>query len=364
MPADDPAARGGGVQIGLQIGLAAPGGALHAARRKMRSEKTSTRKAHARVAVALLLAAAGPAAAQTAPDPALFADPAEAALWQWFRGRQGVEQEFVKRDPAGKVEYVAFWHPQNSEQPTRNYYRGSFSFDADRRVAKIVCDGAGLANDELARLAGCRRLKVLTFFHNNFPAGDTRSKDELSGAGLAAFAGSGVEEVLFGGCPFGDAGMAAVKDLPRLRVLSVYHNLVTDAGVKLLAGHPALEEIYLGPMFTPKITDASLAVIGALPKIKRVRVVETYLTWEQGLRHLVAAGGALESVDLGDSLVAPEDVIKLREALPKIEIKHDGPAVRRERLGDPAQARKKLAGWVPAAVLDVYCGPAAAAAGE
>jgi len=47
-------------------------------------------------------------------------------------------------------------------------------------------------------------------------------------------------------------------------------------------------------MWSPKITDATIEHLAHIPNMKRISLNEGYITWENGLRHLLRLNGTFE----------------------------------------------------------------------
>lgn len=79
-----------------------------------------------------------------------------------------------------------------------------------------------------------------------------------------------------GGARLGDAGLAALKKLPKLEILDVSNNpAITDAGLVHLAEMPRLEQLYLGGT---AITDRGLQHLKPLEGLTRLHVTNTRIT--------------------------------------------------------------------------------------
>lgn len=300
-----------------------------------------------------LLALALPAVLPAADPEALshFSDPAEAETFAWFAGEKKQGDVYVRKNADGEVEWIGV---TGEGEPSKFFYNGSVTLDDEGRVVAMRSNGADLSDEDLRRLASFERLQELVLWHN----GSSKEPENYTGAGLRAFAGRPIERILFGGCSFGDPGVATFQDLPELRVADIYHCRVTDAGLATLEGHPSLEEIHVGPSYEKRITDAGLASLSAIPNLKRLKVNETYLSWE-GLKQLEARKQTLEELDLGVSLISPEDLERLRELLPDTVIKHEGVEGVRKFVGGRKYMENRIRSWMPPEVVAVYLGDAA-----
>jgi hypothetical protein len=218
-------------------------------------------------------------------------------------------------------------------------------YDSAGRVTKLAGNGPLLDNESLKRAAALPELRVIRIDHNIPAPKSGESPEPYDGSGFAALADSKLDEVKIGHA-FDDDGLAAIAKIQTLRVLWVGHSRVTDKGVEALRGHPNIEEFKIRSQGRPnRITDKSVAVLATLPKLKRLGLHETFVTYDGGLKHLAPLKGRLESLSLKASLVLPADVEKLRADLPDLMIETSAPA---EVLASPNS--RGLAKWAsPAA---------------
>lgn len=93
-----------------------------------------------------------------------------------------------------------------------------------------------------------------------------------------------------------DAGLASLASLPRLRFLNLHGNPITDAGLEHLQSLPRLERLQLGG------TEVSGAGLRHLTGLKWIRLDATPLN-DEGLRHLQVITG-LEQLYLCDTAVS------------------------------------------------------------
>jgi hypothetical protein len=203
--------------------------------------------------------------------------------------------------------------------------------DSEKRAVTLTHDKAGhvlaftgngpwLRNDGLKLLTGLPELRIIRLDHNT-PVPKSGVDEALySGAGFAALKDSKLAIVKIGHA-FDDSGMKALASIPSLRRIDIGHSKVTDAGIAALAGHPNLEEASFSPMGAPKITNKTLAVLATLPKLQRIGMNETFVTYADGFEHLKPLQGRLKSVELVQSLVLPTDVEKLKADHPGLDVK-------------------------------------------
>lgn len=197
--------------------------------------------------------------------------------------------------------------------------------DAAGRVTKLIGNGPLLTNEAFGLLASLPELRSIRIDHNTPAPGSQEDVEIYDGSGIAALAESKLEEVKIGHA-FDDDGMAAIAKVKSLRSVTIGHSRVTDAGVAHFANHPNLEEFAISPQARPnRFTDKSLPVLATLPKLKRLGLHETYLTYDGGLKHLAPLKGRLETVSFKGALVLPADVEKLIADHPGLTVETSTP---------------------------------------
>ena len=198
--------------------------------------------------------------------------------------------------------------------------------DPQGRVTKLIGNGPLLANEAYGWLAGLPELRSIRIDHNIPGPGSPLSHALYDGSGLAALANSKLDEFKIGHA-LDDQGTAALAKVKALRVAQIGHSKVTDAGVAHFARHPNIEEFSISPQARPnRFTDKSLPVLATLPKLKRLGIHETFVTYEGGLKHLQPLKGRLESVSFKGALVLPADVEKLKADHPGMKVEISTPA--------------------------------------
>jgi len=250
--------------------------------------------------------------------PEAMTDPSDRETFQWLLERAGAEPEVhYKRD---EVEWIGF-------KGESKYTCGLF-LDENGHVVKAMFNKQAIDNEEMKKLAGFRHLEHINCQHNfgmdKGGPGTPRNGEVniLSGAGWIAFKDHPLEYMRLAGSPFDGDGLRAVAQIDALKTLNVFHTAVTDEDMVALRGHPNLEEVVVGPMWDDKITNKTVEHISHIPNLKRFKVVETYLSYDGGLEHLAKLGEQIESIDLGNTVVPPEDIGRLRKELPNAEIVH------------------------------------------
>jgi len=299
------------------------------------------------LSIIMALLVASPVSA--ADLPAELTDSGDRATFQWLLERED-KQPHVQRNRRGELEWIGF--------AGENKYTCSLHLDPQGRVIKLMFNGLGFHNDELTKLAGFRHVQAITCAHNfdeNGPNAYKTGPNPVSGAGWIAFKNHPIEFFKIGGCPFDGDGLRAVAQFPRLKELAVFHTRVRDEDLALLEGHPTLEWIHAGPMWSDNITDKALVHMSKMPALKRLKIVETFLS-DEGFGPLVERlGDQLTVIELGNTVVPPEDLARLKKSLPQAKIEHDSMAEIGQLIVDNWKgANNKLRKWAPAEVLDAY----------
>jgi hypothetical protein len=174
-------------------------------------------------------------------------------------------------------------------------------------------NGAQLTDDGFAAFAGWRSLKRFGLDHWFGPPGN---KEPL-GKGLAHLKDlPNLEHVRLGGCRVGNAAPEALAQCKSLQSVDLFHTFaVTDDGVAFLTALPNLKRIVLGPQFTARITDATLAHLGKIKTLEEIHVTETWLTYDNGFTHLKGLQN-LKVVKIPNVLATEADVAKLKSDHP------------------------------------------------
>jgi hypothetical protein len=178
----------------------------------------------------------------------------------------------------------------------------------------------------MKHLAALPELRSIRIDHNIPGPGSTVSVELYDGSGLAALANSKLEEIKIGHA-FDDDGMASLAKVKSLRIATIGHSRVTDSGVAHLARHPNLEEFNISPQARAnRVTEKCLPALATLPKLQRLGLHETFVTYDGGLKHLAALKGRLKFVSFKMALVLPADVEKLKADHPGLEVEISTPA--------------------------------------
>jgi hypothetical protein len=201
------------------------------------------------------------------------------------------------------------------------------------KLEHFFSNGSKLTDDGYRNLAGWKSLRHFGLDHWFRPA-----KDVNIGPGLAHLAAlPRLESIRLGGCQIGNDAVEALSKIKTLKKLDLFHTFaVTDDGLVHLRQLPALQSIILGPQFTPRITDAALAHLAEVKSLEEIRITETWLTWEGGLRHLKALP-TLKKAVFPLVLASDEDMAKLKAELPGVAVEWTKP--------DDAQTEKLKSAW-------------------
>jgi hypothetical protein len=274
------------------------------------------------------------------PTPALK-DPVEQKAWAAIAARFASAPS-VKADNTKTTE-IAVTGLKND--PKGANATASITVDkASGHVVQVTSNGAGISDAEMAAFAAFPDLQNITLWHN--------SGNGFTGTGLAGVAKlPKLERVTLAGGSFDDAGMAEAAKMPKLKELRAWHSKFTDAGVATFRNHPALESITIGPMWEKALTDKTLEALATCPKLKKLGISETWLTWEGGLKHLVKLKGTLTDLDFGNCIIEPAELERLRTEMPGTKIAWKGLGAGKEELSK-AWIRPKAEKWIPKELLD------------
>lgn len=295
-----------------------------------------------------LLIAAVPAPLRAAKT-VKWASPAEFAAWEKIAQRFSGEPEY-KRDRNGVVEQIEV-KEFRLDSKAGGWARVRFDGKTGH-VVEISSDRAGFTNEEFQLFQPFSQLQRLTLWHNSNFHDREAPIEQFDASGLKYLKDlKHLERITLAGGGFDDAGMRAAAEIPQLKYLGMWHVRVSDAGMSALRNHPGLEEIRLGPFWGELMTDATLAHLATCPRLKKISIGETWLTYENGLKALEWRETPLQSLDLSNTLIAPEDVDRLRRNLSGTEIKWGGLAAAGQVLTESNWHRGKAEKWMPAELI-------------
>lgn len=285
----------------------------------------------------------------SAQEAVNWAAPAEQAAWEQIAGRFTGEPEY-KRNRQGTVEQIEVRGFQHDPKEG-SWARVRFDRETGRAV-EISSNRAAFTNEEFRLFRPFSELQRLTLWHNSNFHDRNIPIEHFDASGLKYLKDlKHLERITLAGGGFDDAGMRAAAEIPQLKYLGMWHVRVSDAGMSALRNHPGLEEIRLGPFWSKLITDATIAHLVTCPRLKKLSIGETWLTYEQGLKHLERRAQPLETLELSNSLIAPEDVARLRRHLPDTEIKWSGLSAGGKVLSESGWHLGKAKKWMPAELI-------------
>jgi hypothetical protein len=110
-------------------------------------------------------------------------------------------------------------------------------------------------------------------------------------------------------------------------------------------------------MWENALTDKTLESLSTCPKLKKFGIAETWLTWNGGLQYLAKLKGQLTDLDLGNCIIEPADVERLKKEMPNTKILWKGLEAGKDEISKP-WIRPKAEKWIPKELLDrVMAGP-------
>lgn len=205
---------------------------------------------------------------------------------------------------------------------TRNAVSFSCIYDANGRTVALTGNGPWLRDESIRALKGMPELRIIRFDHNGFLRNHPQSA-LYSGVGFDALSDSKLLEIKLT-LGINDAGMEQAAKIKGLKSISVLHSQVTKTGVKFFAGHPSLESFFIAEMGT--VSEAALASIAKMPRVKQVGFHEAFVTYDGGFKHLLPMKGRLQTLDLSMSLVNIADLERVRADHPDAQIATIPPA--------------------------------------
>src|SRR5262249_55630198 len=119
---------------------------------------------------------------------------------------------------------------------------------------------------------------------------------------------------------------------------------VTDDGMPALQALPDLRVIKLGPQYTPRITDATLRHLSAIPSLEEIHITETWLTYADGFVYLKKLS-KLNLVSIPNVVAEPGEVEMLKKDLPNVKVVWNPPdeakTAQTRQAFERARAKKK-----------------------
>ncbi|MEA3210707.1 MAG: hypothetical protein QOE70_3764 [Chthoniobacter sp.] len=259
--------------------------------------------------------------------------PEEQTAWTAMAARFS-EEPTVKSDSSKTIE-LAVAGLRGKEKGA-----GSASILVDKatgHVVEVTSNAANFRDEEFAYFGTFTELRALTLWHNS----------NFTGVGLAKVAKlPQLQRITLAGGSLDDAGMAELAKITTMHELRAWHAKFSDAGIALLRGHPALESIKVGPSWEPLLTDKTLEHLAECPKLTKLGIAETWLTWEGGFRHLVKRKDQLAEIDLGNCIIDAADVERLRGEMPGAKVIWNGLAAAGAEL-QKEWLRIRAEKWIP-----------------
>jgi hypothetical protein len=212
--------------------------------------------------------------------------------------------------------------------------------DEQGRVTHLAGNGPLLSNEAFGWIAALPELRVVRIDHNIPSPGSSAPHDDYDGAGIEALVNSKIQDFRITGA-FADPGMKHLARIRSLQSIDIFHTRVTDEGIAHLEHHPHLQDVRFAPMGSLRVTNRTLRTLATLPKIKRIGLDETFVTYDDGFEHLKPLKGQLVFVGLKLSLVLPADIEKLKADHPGIEVITSTPA----EIGESQYIRNQLLRW-------------------
>lgn len=111
----------------------------------------------------------------------------------------------------------------------------------------------------------------------------------------------------------GDAGLAGIGSLRRLRDLDLYASAVTDAGLAHIAGMAHLEKLHLG---STRVAGPGLAHLVGLQKLTYLKLCDTGVG-DESIPHLLRLS-ALQRLTLDETRMTTGGLARLRAGLPAL----------------------------------------------
>ena len=222
---------------------------------------------------------------------------------------------------------------------TRNAISFNCIYDSNGRTLALMGNGPWLRDESLRALKGMPELRIIRFDHNGFLKNHPQAP-LYSGVGFDALLDSKLVEIKLT-LGINDAGMEQAAKIKGLRSMGVLHSQVSEAGMKFFVSHPSLESFSVAEM--GNVSQAALALIAKMPKVEHVGFHESFITYEDGFKHLQGMKGRLKTLDLSMSLVNAADLERVRADHPDAIITTISPAEIVKRHGFVAARLARIA---------------------
>lgn len=184
-------------------------------------------------------------------------------------------------------------------------------------VEHFFSNGSKFTDEGLKGFVGWKSLKHFGFDHWFGPA-DSKA---YVGAGLAHLAAlPKLESIRLGGCRVDNQAPAALAKIKTLKKIDLFHTFaVTDDGIPALQALPDLRIIKFGPQYTPRITDATLRHLSAIPSLEEIHITETWLTYDDGFSYLKKLP-KLQLLSIPNVVADAKDVERLQKEIPSLKV--------------------------------------------
>jgi hypothetical protein len=198
------------------------------------------------------------------------------------------------------------------------------TLDAEGKAVAFFANGLPMTNTRIAKLAALKNLRSISFDHSGQWHFKEIPMSDFSGSGWEALISANIPEVRIGGSHMGQPAELALARMMNLRSLTLNHVPVTAEGMAALSQHPKLESFTVGAQHNT-IKGLSwydgLPQLAAIPTLRELVIHELFLTWDKGLGAIAQKGKHLKRLVFGrGSVIFPEDVERLKAALPGVEV--------------------------------------------
>jgi hypothetical protein len=201
-------------------------------------------------------------------------------------------------------------------------------------VEKFFANGAELSDDGFKAFSGWKNLKTFGLDHWGWNLAQHVPTKSPLGPGLAHLATcTSLESIRLGGCKIDNRVTEALSHITSLQSVDLQHTMVTDDGIPAFKALPKLRIVKLSPQLSPRITDATLAVLGDIKTLEEIELNQTWLTYDKGFSHLKDLP-SLKKMVLTQVIATAEDIAKLKADHPNTTIqwtKPDEPTIARTK---------------------------------
>jgi hypothetical protein len=169
----------------------------------------------------------------------------------------------------------------------------------------VSLNGSPITGNGAAKFGEMKSLKTLNTMHVTRPTPESK-------AGLSAHPALEL---------FSTDGAFCIEAVtaPKLLRVDMKHGAASDNFVALLKNHPALESVRLWAKGFAGLSDASIATLVTIPRLKKLSLEFSAFTYAGGLNRLKEIPN-LATLELKDDAISDEDLAKLKADLPKVQI--------------------------------------------